>query len=111
MRLPMAGVGTFETSTDVRFPPLLGQMRTSSSGCRTIVIYEYTALMQMPQLVGISHHIDCGDLSVLDFERGRLKFAVGLQRDETGQSVDEAGTHEFRAILPGNDRQIFRGPS
>ena len=53
----------------------------------------------MPQLVGISHHIDCGDLSVLDFERGRLEFAVGLQRDEAGQSIDESGTHKFRAIL------------
>ena len=57
-------------------------------------------LMQMPQLVGISHDVDCGDLSVLDFERGRLELAVGLQRDEAGQSIDESGTHEFRAVLP-----------
>src|SRR5215813_7266178 len=59
----------------------------------------------MPQLVGVSHHIDCCDLSVLDFKRGRLKFTIGLQRDETGQSVEETGTNKFRAILPEMIRQ------
>ena len=59
----------------------------------------------MPQLVGVSHHIDCGNLSVLDFKRGRLKFTIGLQCDEAGQSVDETGTNKFRAILPEMRRQ------
>ena len=56
--------------------------------------------MQMPQLVGVPHHIDRCDLSVLDFERGRLEFAIGFERDETGQSVDETGTNKFRPVLP-----------
>src|SRR5277367_1904251 len=50
----------------------------------------------MPQLVRISHHVDCCDLSIFDFERRRLKFAIGFQRDETGQSVDESCTNKFR---------------
>src|SRR6185437_3099832 len=54
----------------------------------------------MPQLVGVSHDIDGRDLSVLDVESGCLEFTVGLQRDETGQSVDESGTNKFRVILP-----------
>jgi len=29
---------------------------------------EWISLVQMPQLVGVPHHIDCRDLSVLDFE-------------------------------------------
>ena len=40
--------------------------------------------MQMPQLVGVPHHVDRGDLSILDFERGRLKLAISLQSDEAG---------------------------
>src|ERR1700704_684411 len=64
-------------------------------------------LVQMPQLVGVPHHIDCRDLSVLDCERGRRKFTIGLERDETGQSVDETGTNKFRTILPETSRQIF----
>jgi hypothetical protein len=36
--------------------------------------------MQVPQLVGISHHIDCGNLSVRDFQRGRLEFTVSSAR-------------------------------
>src|SRR5215467_13599639 len=59
----------------------------------------------MPQLVGVSYHIDCCDLSVLDFKRGRLKFAIGLQCDETGQSIDKTGTNQFRAMLPEKIRQ------
>src|SRR5260221_14453334 len=61
----------------------------------------------MPQLVGVPHHIDRCDLSVLDFERGRLKFTVGLQGDESRQSVDESGANKFRVILPEMSRQIF----
>src|SRR5512139_4086479 len=61
----------------------------------------------MPQLVGVPHHIYCGDLSVLDFERGRLKFTIGLHGDESRQSVDESGTNKFRAILPEKIHQIF----
>jgi hypothetical protein len=49
----------------------------------------------MPQLVRVPHHIDCGNLSVLDFERGRLEFTIGLQSDETGQPVNETGTKKF----------------
>ena len=67
--------------------------------------------MQMPQLVGIPHDVDRGDLSVLDVERGGLQLAVGLQRDEAGQSVDETGAHELRAILPEMSRQSFVQPS
>src|SRR5262249_50069736 len=52
-----------------------------------------------------NNHIDCCDLSVLDFKRGRLKFAIGLQCDETGQSIDETGTNQFRAMLPEKIRQ------
>ena len=33
-------------------------------------------LVQMSQLVGVSHHIDCRDFSVIDFECGRLEFTV-----------------------------------
>src|SRR6476646_2709761 len=64
-------------------------------------------LMQMPQLVGVPDHIDCRDLSVLDVECSRLKFAVGLHGDESRQSVDETGTNKFRAILPEKVRQSF----
>src|SRR5262249_20306746 len=39
-------------------------------------------LMQMPQLVGIAHHVDRGDPAVLDVERRRLQLAIGLQRHE-----------------------------
>lgn len=63
--------------------------------------------MQMPQLVRVPHHIDCCDLSVLDFERRRLKFAIGFQRDETGQSVDKTGTNKFRTIFVEPSRQLF----
>jgi hypothetical protein len=56
--------------------------------------------MQMPQLVGVSHHVDGCDFSVLDVERGRLKLAIGLQRDDAGQTVDETGTNKLRAALP-----------
>ena len=53
----------------------------------------------MPQLVWVSHHVDGRDLSVLDFERGRLEFAIGFERNETGQSVDETDTNEFGLVL------------
>jgi hypothetical protein len=43
--------------------------------------------MQMPQLVGVAHHIDGDDPAVLDVERRSLKLAVGLTRDEAGQSA------------------------
>ena len=56
--------------------------------------------MQMPQLVRVSYDIDCSDLAVLDSQRGGLKFAVGLQCNETGQSLDEAGANKFRGVLP-----------
>ena len=45
---------------------------------------------QMAQLFRIAHDIDAGDLAVADFERGRLRHAVGLDRDEARQPVDEA---------------------
>src|SRR5882724_12138806 len=61
----------------------------------------------MPQLVGVPHDIDCRDLSILDLERGRRKFTIGLERDETRQSVDETSTNQFRTILPEKSRQIF----
>jgi hypothetical protein len=61
----------------------------------------------MPQLVGVSHHVDGCDLSVLDVERGRLKLAIGLERDETGQTVDETGTDKLRAALPKKICQKF----
>jgi hypothetical protein len=58
--------------------------------------------MQVSQLVGVSHHIDCNDFFAFDFERSRLQFAIGLQCYETGQSVDEAGTNKFaRPTKPG----------
>jgi hypothetical protein len=50
--------------------------------------------MQMPQLVGIAHHIDRGDPSILDVECRRLQFAIGLQRHETRQAIDEACADE-----------------
>ena len=53
----------------------------------------------MPQIVGVFAHIDCCDLSVLDFERGRLELTIGFQRDETGQTVDETDTNELRDTL------------
>ena len=59
----------------------------------------------MPQLFGVPHHIYSGDFFVLDFERGRLKFTIGLQGQEAGQSVDESGTNKFRPILPELSRQ------
>ena len=68
-------------------------------------------LAQMPQLVGIPHHIDCGDLSVLDFERGCLKFTVGLQRYKAGQSVDKTGTNKLPSYSSGNDPPEIRGLS
>lgn len=55
--------------------------------------------MQMPQLVGIPHHIDRRDLSVFDFECGRLEFTIGFQCHETLQSVDETGTNQLRAAF------------
>ena len=64
-------------------------------------------LMQMPQLVGVPHHIDCCDLSVLDFERGRLKLTIGLLGDEARQSIDESGTHKLRAIHLELSRKMF----
>jgi hypothetical protein len=44
--------------------------------------------MQMPQLIGVAHHIDGSDPAILDVERGRLELAVSLARDETGQAAD-----------------------
>ena len=67
----------------------------------------FGSLMQMLQLVGVPHHINCCDLPVFDFERGRLKFAIGLLCDDTGQSVEEAGTNKLRAILREVSRQRF----
>ena len=55
-------------------------------------------LMQMPQLVGIAHHIDRGDPAVLDVECRRLQFAIGLQCHETRQAIDEACADEFRLM-------------
>jgi hypothetical protein len=55
--------------------------------------------VQLLQLVGVPHYVDCGDLFVLNFECGRLKFAIGLKGDETG-NPDESDTNKFRAILP-----------
>ena len=52
----------------------------------------------MPQLVGVPHHMDCRNLSILDFERGRGKLTIGPGRDETRQSVDETGTNQFRGM-------------
>src|SRR6478609_5708918 len=63
--------------------------------------------MQMLQLVGVPHHIDCGNLPVLDFERGGRYLTIGLERDETRQSVDETGTNKFGSILPEERRQDF----
>ena len=60
--------------------------------------------MQMPQLVGIAHHIDRGDPAILDVECRRLQFAIGLQCHETRQAIDEACADEFRLMgleLPG----------
>jgi hypothetical protein len=54
--------------------------------------------MQMPQLVRIAHHIDRGDPAVLDVERRRLQFAIGLQRHEARQAIDEACADEFRLM-------------
>jgi len=42
MRLPMAGVGTFETAADVRYTTASRANADIVQGCRTIVIYEYT---------------------------------------------------------------------
>ncbi len=43
--------------------------------------------MQIPQLVGVLHQIDGHDLSVVDLERGRRKIAIGLERNEAGNSL------------------------
>ena len=56
-------------------------------------------LMQMPQLVGVPHHIDCRDLSVLDVECSRLKFAVGLHGDESRQSVTKPVRTSFEPFF------------
>src|SRR5262245_48307846 len=64
-------------------------------------------LVQMPQFVGVSHHVDGRDLAVLDVERGSLKLAIGLQRDEAWQAVDEAYANQRRAVLAVEIRQIF----
>lgn len=42
----------------------------------------------MLQLVGIAHHIDRFQRALLDEQCGRLKQAVRLAGDETGQTVD-----------------------
>jgi len=43
MSFHMSLIGTFETSTDVRYLAAFGgAKRTSASDCRTIAIYEYT---------------------------------------------------------------------
>jgi polyisoprenoid-binding protein YceI len=64
-------------------------------------------LVQMPQLVRVSHHIDCCDLVVFDFERGRREFTIGFHCDEPGQAVDETKTNEFRVILMEQGRQLL----
>src|SRR5262245_16854845 len=61
----------------------------------------------MLQLVWVPDHIDCGDLPILDFEGSRLQLAIGFQRDEAGQSIDESGTNKLRAILPEKSCQIL----
>ena len=43
--------------------------------------------MQMPQLVGIAHHVDRGDPAILDVECRRLQFAISLQCHETRQAA------------------------
>lgn len=60
-------------------------------------------LVQVPELVGISYDVDGGDLAVLDIERRRLELAIGLERDDAGQSVDEAGTNESRRLPAQQD--------
>jgi hypothetical protein len=73
--------------------------RGSNSVSGTLLEKKLRHLMQMPQLVRVSHHIDRRHLAVLDLQRGRLQFAVGFQGDEAGEAVDEAGADEFRAVV------------
>lgn len=46
--------------------------------------------MEMPQLVRIAHDIDCGNLVILDLERGGLEDVVLFDGDESGQTTDKA---------------------
>ncbi len=54
----------------------------------------------MLQFVVVADHTYCRDLPILNFERGRRKFTISFQRDETRQSVDEPGTNKLRTIFP-----------
>jgi hypothetical protein len=47
-------------------------------------------LMQMPQLVGIAHHVDRGDPAILDVECRRLQFVISLQCHEIRQAIELA---------------------
>ena len=47
-------------------------------------------LLQMPQLVGIAHHVDRGDPAILDVECRRLQFAISLQCHETRPAIELA---------------------
>ena len=50
--------------------------------------------VEMTKLVRVPHNVDRGNFSILYSERRCLDLAIGLQRDETGQPIDQAGTQE-----------------
>src|SRR5262245_4187241 len=55
--------------------------------------------MQVPELVGIAHHVDCRDLAIVDLEGGCLEFAISFSSHEARQTVDQGGADQVRPVL------------
>ena len=56
-------------------------------------------LVQVPELVGIAHHVDCCDLPIVDLKGGRLEFAISFSGHEARQAVDQGGADQGRPVL------------
>jgi hypothetical protein len=64
-------------------------------------------LVQVPQFVRVPHHVDCGHLPVFYVERGRLKFAIGFERNAGRQSIDETNTNKRRLMCAEWNCRLF----
>ena len=100
------------TATSFRLPELpLALVNVAGSGRQPALARQApTGSVQVPELLGIAHHVDRRDLAVLDLERGGLQLAVGLAGDEARQAVDEGGANQRRAAALRNSAPASRGP-
>ena len=51
-------------------------------------------LVQVPELVGISHHVDRRHHPIVDLKSGRLQFAISFSGHEARQAVDQGGADQ-----------------